>query len=232
MQTVILISETVSDAAGRAESQGSRSIHEAEDTALRLQLFREGLRSIGLNEDASRFTSDQIEVSSFGKPFFRDIPRAHINLSHSGKYIACAFSDVEIGLDLQECTGPHTDVLRLAKRFFTNEEHEALLSVSGDDEPRQKEVFFRLWAIKEAYLKYIGCGLRGELNSFLPDPLPLQKNLSGARGLIRVLAKTELLTPAEYSLLPAPEGFTMAVSAEKIPSDIVIRYYDASSRSW
>lgn len=231
MQTVILIAETVSDAADRAGSEEIRRIHKAEDAALRLQLFREGLRSIGLNEDASRFTSDQIEVSSFGKPYFRDIPQAHISLSHSGNYIACAFSDVEIGLDLQECISPHTDVLRLVKRFFTSQEYEALLSVSGDDKTRQREIFFRLWAIKEAYLKYIGCGLSGELNSFLPDPLPLHNDLSGAHGLIRVLEKTDLLTPAEYSLLPAPEGFTMAVSAQKIPSGIVIRYYDASGRS-
>ena len=103
MQTVILIAETVSDAADRAVSEEIRRIHKANDAALRLQLFREGLRSIGLNEDASRFTSDHIEVSSFGKPYFRDIPQAHISLSHSGNYIACAFSDVEIGLDLWIC---------------------------------------------------------------------------------------------------------------------------------
>ena len=227
MQTVILIAERSSGqagSAGRAGSQDSRRMHEAEDAALRLQLFREGLCSIGLHEEAARFTADQIAVSSLGKPFFRDIPQAHISLSHSGNYIACAFSCGEIGLDLQECIGPHTDILRLAKRFFTSREYETLLSLSKENEEQEKEIFFRLWAVKEAYLKYIGCGLRGELNSFLPDPLPLHTDLTETRGLIRVLEKTDMLTPAEYSLLPAPQGFTMAVSAEKIPSGIVIRY--------
>ena len=76
MQTVILIAETVSDAADRAVSEEIRRIHKAEDAALRLHLFREGLRSIGLYEEASHFTADQIAVSSFGKPFFKDIPDA------------------------------------------------------------------------------------------------------------------------------------------------------------
>ena len=217
--------------------------------APRARLLKEVLREAGVNAYAALFTPEMLGHTEDGKPFFPDLPQIHFSLSHSGEYIACAFSDEEVGLDLQECSRPRTSIFRIAKRFFSQAEYEAILALSADkaaescindsgsdspgnpDDPECLSLFYRLWSIKEAYLKYIGCGLSGELNSFLPDPLPLHNDLSGAHGLIRVLEKTELLTPAEYSLLPAPEGFTMAVSAQKIPSGIVIRYYDASGRS-
>ena len=172
MRAIILITENPDPSPGQAHEEKKTHAARGKD-GRRLQLFREGLRCMGYEREASRLDPGQIDVAEYGKPFFKDIPQVRISLSHSGKYLVCAFSEEEIGLDLQECITPRTEVLRIAKRFFTSEEYDALLSIYGRDEKEGNEFFFCLWSLKEAYLKYIGCGLHGGLDSFQPDPLPL-----------------------------------------------------------
>ena len=271
MRAVILITENPDPSPGQAHEEKKTHAARGKD-GRRLQLFREGLRCMGYEREASRLDPGQIDVAEYGKPFFKDIPQVRISLSHSGKYLVCAFSEEEIGLDLQECITPRTEVLRIAKRFFTSEEYDALLSIYGRDEKEGNEFFFCLWSLKEAYLKYIGCGLHGGLDSFQPDPLPLHSEhsaskgtihvsddfglkpsefsaargtirvsddfglkpseFSAAKGTIRVLREKNLMTPAEYSFLPAPQGYKMAVSAGRLPDHIQIRHFDFSDGSF
>ena len=40
------------------------------------------------------------------------------------------------------------------------------------------------------------------------------------------------MTPAEYSFLPAPQGYKMAVSAGRLPDHIQIRHFDFSDDSF
>ena len=251
MRAIILITENPDPSPGQAHEEKKTHAARGKD-GRRLQLFREGLRCMGYEREASRLAPGQIDVAEYGKPFFKDIPQVRISLSHSGKYLVCAFSEEEIGLDLQECITPRTEVLRIAKRFFTSEEYDALLSIYGRDEKEGNEFFFCLWSLKEAYLKYIGCGLHGGLDSFQPDPLPLHSEhsasrgtirvsddfglkpseFSASRGTIRVLREKNLMTPAEYSFLPAPQGYKMAVSAGRLPDHIQIRHVDFSDDSF
>ena len=231
MRAIILITENPDPSPGQAHEEKKTHAERGKD-GRRLQLFREGLRCMGYEREASRLAPGQIDVAEYGKPFFKDIPQVRISLSHSGKYLVCAFSEEEIGLDLQECITPRTEVLRIAKRFFTSEEYDALLSIYGRDEKEGNEFFFCLWSLKEAYLKYIGCGLHGGLDSFQPDPLPLHSEHSASRGTIRVLREKNLMTPAEYSFLPAPQGYKMAVSAGRLPDHIQIRHVDFSDDSF
>ena len=42
-------------------------------------------------------------------------------------------------------------------------------------------------------------------------------------GRIKILKKKDLLTPGVYVLLPAPAGYTMAVSAQSLPGEIAVR---------
>lgn len=86
-----------------------------------------------------------------GKPYFAELP-FYFNLSHSGRYILCGLSEEEIGADIQQhCT---CDRRRLADRFFSERE-KAALAACGEDE----NLFFRLWARKEAYGKLTGEGV-------------------------------------------------------------------------
>lgn len=201
----------------------------------RTLLLREGLRTMGMGAFADLFTPDLLEHTQDGKPFIPGLPEIHFNLSHSGGYIACAFSDREIGLDLQEHSRTHTSIVRIAKRFFSAQEYEAILALPPDENGSNPDnsacripLFYRLWSIKEAYLKYLGCGLRGGMNSYLPDPIPASgacgSELFPQRGKIHVLRQDPLLVPAEFALLRAPENYTMALCAAALPEEIGIKF--------
>lgn len=86
-----------------------------------------------------------------GKPYFKNYPY-YFNLSHSGDYVACALSEREVGIDLQEHRGAALE--RVAQRYFSPEEVLALMQAQD-----RETLFFRLWARKEAYGKLIGKGI-------------------------------------------------------------------------
>ena len=89
-----------------------------------------------------------------GKPYLQDYP-LYFNLSHSGNYVVCAVSAREVGVDIQEYK--KTDVERLARRFFSEEEQGILMACTNEKE--QCKLFFRLWTRKEAYGKLTGEGI-------------------------------------------------------------------------
>lgn len=86
-----------------------------------------------------------------GKPYFENYP-FYFNLSHSGDYVACALSEREVGIDLQEHRGAAFE--RVAKRYFSPAEVFALMQAQD-----RAAFFFRLWARKEAYGKLSGKGI-------------------------------------------------------------------------
>lgn len=77
--------------------------------------------------------------------------------SHNLGLYAFAYSDYGIGIDV-ELIRPLSNILSLAKRFFTEKEASYLESLSSQE---QIETFFRFWTAKEAYLKATGEGLGG-----------------------------------------------------------------------
>lgn len=99
-----------------------------------------------------------------GKPYFEDIP-LYFNLSHSGDYVLCAVSEREVGADIQRFQP--VDAMKLAKRFFPEPECEALSRCEGTQE--RQELFFRLWARKEAYGKLTGEGVVSVLDRDMRD---------------------------------------------------------------
>ena len=89
-----------------------------------------------------------------GKPYFENIP-LFFSLSHSGEYVLCVVSRQEVGADIQKIQS--ADVLKLAKRFFSEPECRALERCESDRE--QQGLFFGLWSRKEAYGKLTGEGV-------------------------------------------------------------------------
>jgi hypothetical protein len=110
-------------------SQSSSGLPGLVKDQARTLLLRQGLRAMGMGALAELFTPDMLERTQDGKPFIPGLPDIHFNLSHSGDYMACAFSDREVGLDLQEHSRPHTSLVRIAKRFFSAREYEAILAL-------------------------------------------------------------------------------------------------------
>ncbi len=93
----------------------------------------------------------------YGKPYITELQNVHFSITHAGEFWACAVGDGEVGLDLQEDRNRETEAI--AKRFFHSSEIRWLAS-------HDREEFFRIWAMKESYVKYTGKGLREGLDYF------------------------------------------------------------------
>lgn len=97
-----------------------------------------------------------------GKPYFTDRPDLHFNLSHSGKWAVCAFSDAPVGVDVE--VRRDTTNLKVAERFFSKKENEYINSF--DTKEQREDAFYKIWTLKEAFIKATGEGLSRPLNEF------------------------------------------------------------------
>ena len=94
------------------------------------------------------------DVNEYGKPYFIYHPDVPFNLSHSGKYCVCAFSDSRIGVDVQIKSEPYADI---ADSFFNDSERKILYDLP---ENKREDYFFTTWTLKESYMKAVGKGMQ------------------------------------------------------------------------
>lgn len=119
-------------------------------------LLDAGLREYGLTESEMVYGS-----GSCGKPFFLNAPDIHFSLSHSGSLVMACFSGIELGCDIEKVRDIDFDI---ARRFFCPGEYEA---ITGNEEPDlRRDTFFRLWTLKESYVKASGRGMSQPADSF------------------------------------------------------------------
>ncbi len=91
---------------------------------------------------------------------------------------AC-LNEIDVGCDVQEVTKANMDI---ARRFYDESEYNLIMSESeselesgqkcggeGSGSKSRDEMFFRLWTLKESFLKTVGCGLKSALGSFSID---------------------------------------------------------------
>lgn len=141
--------------AARARSARLLRVQDRLRSLLGALLLQHALR---LRDDGSAAAA--IALTREGKPYLPDHPEVHFNISHAGRWVVCAVSPHEVGIDVEQCRDNN---LAIARRFFQPDEHAALLA----QEPhRQQAFFYRLWTAKEAYLKALGTGLQKDLASF------------------------------------------------------------------
>lgn len=101
----------------------------------------------------------KIERTSAGKPFFPNCDHLYFNLSHSGEYAACVLADHEVGVDIQKVQGTAA-VRRIAPRILH----------AGEAAYREEEsMLYRIWTIKEAYVKATGEGIRRDFREIRVD---------------------------------------------------------------
>lgn len=98
-----------------------------------------------------------------GKPYWQHLPNYRFNLSHSGDYAVCAVSDSDVGVDIQQIRPVKAGI---ASRFYTAGEQAVLENRTGE---AWEQLFFRIWAVKESYIKLLGSGLRHGLDTFEAD---------------------------------------------------------------
>ena len=86
------------------------------------------------------------------------------NLSHSGPYALCSLSaeaDVRVGCDVETVRALR---LQVAERFFLPGETARILSRRTSEE--QAEEFYRLWVLKESFMKAVRRGMGLDTRSF------------------------------------------------------------------
>lgn len=101
-----------------------------------------------------KFSWSNWQTSSEGKPFYTGGKK--FNISHSGSFVTVAFSDKEIGIDIEKCSDFDVsmvlDYLHIQEKKFI---------VNATD---SRDAFFTVWTRKEAYLKAKGIGITEGLN--------------------------------------------------------------------
>lgn len=101
-----------------------------------------------------------------GKPFSEDYPEYCFSVSHSGDYAICIADTQEAGIDIQEYRS--ADYHGITRRFYTPQEQNFVFL---PDDAGKEERFYRIWACKEAFIKYTGNGISEGLTTFSTDPV-------------------------------------------------------------
>lgn len=116
-------------------------------------MLREMLESRGLSHP---FHFDKNE---HGKPFLKDHPDIHFNISHCKNGIVVAVSDQPVGIDIES----YRQVSDSLIRYTMNEEEQRIINESDDP----VRTFTEYWTKKEAVFKLRGTGITHDLHGLL-----------------------------------------------------------------
>ncbi|MCF0175330.1 MAG: 4'-phosphopantetheinyl transferase superfamily protein [Bacteroidales bacterium] len=172
-------------------------------------LLRYALKDMGIKGPFPEICNE-----ASGKPFFRDIPSLHFNLSHCALCVACVVGDEPVGVDV-ECTGAYSP--ELAKFVLNAEELAAVLQAASPEIE-----FTRLWTMKESLLKCTGEGLREDMKNVLAT-LPHEST-----GTIPVLDHASLRCDGMsfvstetdghcFHTTASPGGYVLTVCSGRVP---------------
>lgn len=113
------------------------------------------LQDLGLKKAFSLYAQQELPPIRRvkGKPFFPHEKDIHFSKSDHREHCVWAFSPKNIGIDLESVQ--ERNFTAILPRFFSSNEQEYVLSLP---ENLRSAAFFHLFTLKEALLKYIGCG--------------------------------------------------------------------------
>ena len=111
-------------------------------------------QSINLSYKDKKKGVDWVKIArdAFNKPYLPEYPMVQFNLSHCKGMVACIISSKAVGIDVEPIRPFHPAVMR---KVCSHEEQKLIEEASC-----QEESFFRLWTLKESYIKAVGKGLR------------------------------------------------------------------------
>ena len=129
-----------------------------------LRFYEDKRLSLGAGILLSRFFSsddlDNIMLEGAGKPYLQG-SELNFNLSHSKSLAMLALSKNRVGCDVQ-FVEPVS--MKVAKRFFNDNEYKLISEAESEEE--RTALFFRLWTLKESFMKATGLGMSLPLNKF------------------------------------------------------------------
>ena len=120
-------------------------------------LLIKALREEGIFKELPEFSYNE-----HGKPFLKNYPDWHFNISHCKTAVCCVISKKEIGIDIEEISVYKESLAN----YICNEKEFAELQNSEN----QAEDFYKLWTKKEAVFKMLGTGITKEIKDILNTP--------------------------------------------------------------
>jgi 4'-phosphopantetheinyl transferase len=146
-----------------------------------------------------------------GKPTLDGGSGLSFNVSHTNGLALMAFvKQRAIGVDVEN-VDREVDAKRLAERFFSERERQALRCLEGDE---LQAAFFRCWTRKEAYIKAKGDGLSLPLHQF---------DISIAEGDRDALLATrpDAAEAERWTIcdIPMGTGYAAALAVAETPGD-------------
>ena len=169
-------------------------------------LLRKALSDAGIGLPELRYS-----YGPHGKPYLADRPDFCFSISHSGELVMLSSAGEEVGCDVERIAP--TDG-RIVERFFSDAEKAFFRGLPAE---RQNESFFRLWTLKEAFLKATGQGFSLPLDSF-----SIGFDDDG-RATVRQSVDPKGYAVAELSPVP---GYAAAVSLQSKTLTLNVRTVD------
>ncbi len=112
------------------------------------------LREEGIFVDMPEFS-----YGEHGKPFLKNYPDWHFNISHCKNAVCCVLSRENVGIDIEEIK----EYKESLATYICNDKE--LLSLHNSD--NQEDDFYKLWTEKEAVFKMLGSGITNEIKEVL-----------------------------------------------------------------
>ncbi|MBU5488602.1 4'-phosphopantetheinyl transferase superfamily protein [Clostridium sp. MSJ-8] len=113
------------------------------------------IKQLGIANSDIKFT-----LNKYGKPYIEGYNNLFFNISHSEDWVICAISDEEVGVDIEKIEKAPVEV---AEHYFHSREYKLIRSKASEE---VDEYFYKMWTLKESYIKWIGKGLSKQLDSF------------------------------------------------------------------
>ena len=129
----------------------------------------------------------------YGKPILdcASEKKLYFSISHSCEKSFIAICNTEVGIDAEN-TQRAASYLKIAKRFFADSEYKYIAQAKMEERAIR---FYKVWVLKEAYVKAIGCGLGVGMKNFVID--------ARKHELIEINAdvfKNRILAPGIYKI--------------------------------
>ena len=180
----------------------------------RLSLAAETLLKRALEQNG--ISEFELQADEYGKPFLVGHPSVQFNLSHSEERVMCVISGLEVGCDVEKVKA--TDY-KIANRFFTESECAWLageqIDLNGEGnnyEEQKRSRFFRLWTLKESFMKAVGLGMRLSLKDFSfhveQDQVCIKQGVNQEQYYFKEYDKNDGYKYAVCSLQPEIEDIT------------------------
>lgn len=128
----------------------TRQVPKSEQRSYAHSLLKLCLKEYGVDYDLGK---PPVTFGEYGKPSLSEHPELHYNISHADGIAAAMVSEYECGIDCERVRRYRPSVF---KRCYSDTERR---DIETAPEAERDLLFFKLWTLKEAYVKAIGKGL-------------------------------------------------------------------------